>query len=154
LSFDIFLMHFENGDPHGTPRAPVLDVLNRRSYSGPDQFGFYIVDIPGAGTVEFSAKGLEGDKEFHGCAFHVRQFGPELAKFIFDVASTGAMVVMPMMEGSPLIFVDESMRKHVPHSMLESFTPVKVSSAEELESLLFGGFGGWSEYRDKVQRRV
>ena len=150
MSFDVFLQRFENGDVAEAQREPVLAVLRKTSFRGPDEFGFYIIAFPDRVEVEFSAKGLELKDRFTGCAFFIRGFGKHLAEFIYQVARAGDMVIMPAMEGNPLIFVSDGQRPHVPADSLERSRPVVVKSPEELGALLTGGFDGWSVYRDQV----
>jgi hypothetical protein len=153
MSFDIFLVHFENGHVSEVQRQPVRAVLQRTLYHGPDKFGFYRVSFPDRTDVEFSAHGLESDESFTSCAFHIRAFGEALMTFLFEVACAGDMVMMPAMEGYPLILVSESQRAHVPAEVVEALRPVVVQSPAELSALLSGGFAGWSAYRDRVVRR-
>jgi hypothetical protein len=150
MSFDVFLQRFEHGDSAEVGRRAVLQVLKGATYRGPDQFGFYVVSLPEGGDVEFSASGLESQDSFNGCAFHVRGFSDSLAKFIFDIARAGDMVIIPAMEGNPLILLSEAQRPHVHPDALKSLRPVVVNSAQELAALLGGGFGAWSRYRDQV----
>lgn len=153
MSFDVFLARFENGDVSEVQRQPVRAVLQRTPYYGPDKFGFYRVSFPDRTDVEFSAGGLESDESFTGCAFHIRAFGDALMTFMFEVACAGDMVMMPAMEGNPLILVSESQRAHVPAEIVKALCPVVVQAPGELSALLSGGFAGWSVYRDQVVRR-
>lgn len=153
MSFDVFLARFVHGESAEVDRTQVREVLSARRYRGPDQFGFYVVAFPDGTDVEFSAKGLELDASFTGCAFHMRGFGEGLVKFIFDIARGGDMVIIPAMEGNPLILVSEQQRKNIPAELREGFKSVVVDSAGELGAILRGGFGGWSTYRDQILRR-
>jgi len=152
VSFDVFLSRFDKGESAEAPRHAVREVLGATDYSGPDEFGFYLVTFPDGVDVEFSARGLESEGDFTGCAFHIRGFGSHLVKFILEVARAGNMVMMPAMEGNPLILVSEHQKADVPPEALEHLRPVVVNSANELEALLTGGFEGWSAYRDQAVR--
>jgi hypothetical protein len=103
--------------------------------------------------VEFSARGLESGG-FTDCAFHIHGFGDYLAKFIRDVARAGQMVIMPAMEGNPIILLSDDQRADVPSDALEHLRPVVVQSVDELKAILTGGFQGWSAYRDQVAQRL
>jgi hypothetical protein len=152
VSFDVFLSRFDKGELAAAPRQPVREVLGATAYRGPDQFGFYVVTFPDGVHVEFSARGLESEGDFTGCAFHIRGFGNHLIKFMLEVARAGNMVMMPAMEGNPLILVSEDQKADVPPEALEHLRPVVVNSSNELEAVLTGGFEGWSAYRNQVVR--
>lgn len=134
-------------------RRPVREVLRAATYRGPDDFGFYVVAFPDGVEVEFSASGLESEGSFTGCAFHIRGLGDSLTKFMFDVARAGDMVIIPVMEGNPLVLVSESQNASVPSDVGESLQPILVRSPDELGAVLTGGFEGWSAYRDQVLRQ-
>jgi|ERR1051325_5357938 hypothetical protein len=153
VSFDVFLQRFTNGESAQVERRPVRDVLRTATYRGPDAFGFYVVAFPDGVEVEFSAKGLESEESFTGCAFHIRGFGDGLMKFMFDIARAGDMVIIPAMEGNPLVLVSEQQKQNVPADLQESFQSIVVGSDGELGAVLNGGFDGWSAYRDQVLRR-
>ena len=153
MSFDVFLQRFERGHAAEVQRRPVHAVLRRTLHQGSDQFGFYIVSFADGTDVEFSASGLESGEPFTGCAFHIRAFGDGLMTFMLQVACAGDMVMMPAMEGNPLILVSEAQRAHLPAELVEAFRLVLVQSPAELTALLTGGFASWSAYRDQVVRR-
>ncbi len=153
MSFDVFLQRFRNSESADVERRPVREVLDAASYRGPDEFGFYVVAFPDGIEVEFSAKGLESQEPFTGCAFHIRGFGDDLMKFMFDVARAGDMVIIPAMEGNPLVLVSEAQAREIPSDLRESFRSIVVGSAKELGAVLSGGFEGWSAYRDHVLRQ-
>ncbi len=154
MSFDIFLDRFDAVGPGAATKAGVLEVLHSRQYTGPDPFGFYRVAFPDGATVEFSAKGLESDGPFSGCAFHVRAFGQELVDFIFAIAYAGGMAIMPAMKGGLIIAVHEDINRRIPSAVLENLKLVEVSSPSELKALLVGGFDGWSAFRNQAVRPV
>ena len=150
MSFDIFLARFERGELVDAPRGSVLAVLRTHRYSGPDQFGFYNVELQDGDSVEFSARGLESQEPFQKCALHVRRFGPGLAGFLFDIASAGRFAVVPAMDGNPVFLVESEMKADLPADMLRDLRPVLVSSASALADGLSGGFKAWAEYLDHV----
>ena len=132
MSFDVFLQRFEYGASAAVRREAVREVLGRASCHGPDEFGFYLITFPEGVEVEFSARGLESDETFTGCAFHIGRFGDGLMKFILDVARAGDMVIVPAMEGNPLILVSKDQQFQVPPEVLEQLRPVVVESSGEL----------------------
>jgi len=150
VSFDIFLARFERGELAEAPRESVLAVLRTHRYTGPDQFGFYTVELPDGDSVEFSARGLESREPFQKCAFHVRRFGPGVTGFIFDIAKAGRFAVVPAMDGNPLFLVESDMMADLPSDMLEDLRPVFVTSASAMADGFCGGFRAWAEYRDHV----
>lgn len=153
MSFDVFLQRFKDGNSAEADRLPIREVLSESAYRGPDEFGFYVVAFPGGGDVEFSAKGLESQEPFTGCAFHIRGFSDGLVKFIFDVALAGNMVILPAMEGNPLVMVSESQAREIPSDLREDCRPIVVRSGEELGAVLSGGFEGWAAYRNQILRQ-
>ena len=150
MSFDIFLARFERGELADAPRETVLAVLRMRRYTGPDQFGFYAVELPDGNSVEFSARGLESEGPFQKCALHVRGFGSGVTEFLFDIAKAGRFAVVPAMDGNPVFLVESDMMADLPADMLEDLRPVLVTSASAMADGLFGGFKAWAEYRDHV----
>jgi hypothetical protein len=150
VSFDVFLQRFVDGESAEVDRRRVTEVLRAATHRGPDDFGLYIVAFSDGVEVEFSASGLESDEPFTGCAFYIHGFGGDLTKFMFDVARAGDLVLIPAMEGNPLILVSEEQKRNVPGDLVENLKPVVVRSAGELGAILTSGFNGWSAYRNQV----
>ena len=150
MSFDIFLAHYERGEAREAPRAPVLEVLNARSHSPAGGPGAYLVDSGDGTSDELTAGGLETEKPFKSCAFHVRTCTRGVVRLIYEVAIAGQMVILPAMEGNPVIFVADAIRDHVPKEMLEGPSAITVASVEDLETVLSEGLAGWKAYRDRV----
>jgi len=71
---------------------------------------------------------------------------------VFDIAQAGDMILMPAMEGNPLVLVSEEQEKSMPADLQESFQSIVVGSAGELGAVLSGGYSGWSAYRDQARR--
>ena len=153
VSFDVFMQRFEAGEPAEVHARPVRELLSTTTYRGPDEFGFYIVGFPDGVEVEFSANGLESPGPFTGCAFHVRSFGDSLIQFMFDVAQAGDMVILPAMEGNPLVLVSKAQARELPPDLRESSRSIVVRSANDLAAVLTGGFDSWSGYRDQILRQ-
>lgn len=138
MSFDVFLERFADGRPDEVNRWAVRDVLRTATYRGPDDFGFYLVAFPDGVEVEFSARGLESDESFSGCAFHIRGSGAHLMQFVFDVARAGDMVILPAMEGNPVVLVSEAQKADLPTDISAGLEPILVRSPEELAAVLTG----------------
>ena len=156
MSFDLFLQAFESGGPAQVDRNKVVSVLRRHCPDTADDFGFYLVQFPDGSDVEFSAKGLESDSEFTGCAFHVRGFSPHIIGFVFDVAKIGGMVILNAQGADTIvnpttILTDQHQAAHVPSSLGKE--AVLCSSPEHLAELLGTGFGNWKAYRDLIVGR-
>jgi hypothetical protein len=151
MSFDVFLQRFAAGQRAEVNRERVHAVLEATEFTGPDDFGFYVVKFPDGVEVEFSAKGLDGAAKFTGCAFHIRGMSPHLVRFILGIAKAGDMVMLPAMEDSVPILSSPEQRQQLPSDLaLDGPEPVVCRSSAELESLLSGGYAGWRRYRDRV----
>ena len=138
MSFDVFLQRFEDRKPAEVDRRLVLDVLRTTAFRGPDAFGFYVVAFPDGVDVEFSARGLESDDPFSGCAFHVRGCGDSLIAFMFEVARAGDMVILPAMEGNPIVLVSEAQEAHLPLDIGDDVEPICVRAPSDLAAVLTG----------------
>jgi len=154
MSFDVFLQRFKCGEQAEVERASVLAELRAVNHTEFDEFGFSIITFHDGIDVEFSAGGLVSNESFTGCAFHIRGFGGPLVKFMFDVARAGDMVVIPVMEGSPVGLVTDAQQCELPPEMRGDFKSARLQSAQELGVLLQGGFEAWSAYRDAVSRKA
>ena len=155
MSFDVFLQRFAGGECGEVNRERVLAVLRTTKFTGPDAFGFYIVEFPDGRDVEFSAKGLEDFHGFTNCAFHIRGGSPHLTKFIFEIARAGDMVIVAAMEPFMPILSSPEQLKELPVELAQNDPqPVVCNSPEELELLLSGGYADWQKYRDQILRRV
>jgi hypothetical protein len=153
MSFDVFLQRSVAGKPAQVNREPVLAVLKSNKYDGPDKFGYYIVEFPDGGDVEFSAKGLEATDDFTGCSFSIHGVSAHLSEFMFEIAKAGDMVMLPAMEDFVSILTRGAQREELPVELANNDPePVLCGSPEELESLLSGGYNGWKKYRDEVLR--
>ena len=153
MSFDVFLQRFAGGEPAEVSREPVLDVLRTTKFSGPDDFGVYVVGFPDGQDVEFSAKGLQGSDEFTGCSFQIHGMSPHLVRFMLEIAKAGDMVIVATMEPFVPILSRPEQCRQLPAELAENDPePVVCRSPEELESLLSGGYVGWQKYRDQVLR--
>jgi hypothetical protein len=109
------------------------------------------VSFPDGIEAEFSAD-FDSTKAFTHCAFFIRHFGDDLASFILKIARAGDMVIMPAMEGNPLILLSEGQKADIPVEILEVLRPIVITSAQELSAVVTGGFERWSAYRDQVLR--
>jgi hypothetical protein len=155
MSFDLFLQRFQEGETAPTNRDAVLEVLRRYSGAKSDKYGFYVVEFEDSSCVEFSAKGLESEAEFSGCAFHLSSFSPAVITFVYQVAVAGDFVTINAQGNgsleSPLaILVVAAQSRHLPEGLGE---PQLVDSAEALAKLLGADMAGWEAYRNNVLSR-
>jgi hypothetical protein len=152
MSFDLFLHRFQEGETATADRDAVLAVLRRYCDAHEDEFGFYLVEFGDGSRVEFSAKGLQSDGEFSGCAFHLRSFSAAVVTFVYQVAVAGDFVIINAQGNgsfeSPLcITVAVSQSRHLPEGLGE---PRLVESAAALAMSLGADMAGWQAYRDHV----
>jgi hypothetical protein len=151
MSFDVFLTKLVAGKPADVNREQVRAVLQTTKFTGPNEFGFYVVEFSDGVDVQFSAEGLDGAGEFRDCAFHIRGMGSHLVRFIFEIAKAGDMVILPAMEPFvPILTSPEQIKELPPGLAKDGLEPVVCRAPAELESLLCGGYAGWRKYRDQV----
>jgi hypothetical protein len=151
VSFDIFLERLAAGDSVPADRSNVLKVLRKHCQDSGNAFGFYNVEFSDGSHVEFSAKHLESDGAFTGCAFHLRGFTPLIIAFVFEVAVAGDMIIFNAQgrdtPDEPLaILVNQSQLTQLPTAAASH--PVFCSSPYRLAELLGIGIEKWTEFRD------
>jgi hypothetical protein len=151
VSFDLFLERLATGKSAPANRSSVLKVLRKHCQDLGDAFGFYNVEFTDGSHVEFSAKHLESDGDFTGCAFHLRGFTPPIISFVFDVAVAGDMIIFNAQgrdtPDDPLaILVDQAQLAQLPAAAASN--PVFCSSPHRLAELLGIGIEKWAEFRD------
>ena len=151
MSFDIFLQHFDVGVPTEAPKEGIVEALGTRKCSGPDEFGFYRVDLSNGIHVELGAKELETSGTFTGCAFFVREFNCEVAALIFDVARAGNMAVLPASSENIVAVTTAAVRENLPPDLLQNSKVILVRNPSELHALLQHGFEGWHSYLRDVK---
>jgi len=152
MSFDLILVHLQDGDPAPAARRPVLDVFDRCGKVERHGDGFYDAFFDDGSHVQFSASGLETDDEFNCCVFNLRNFTFPIMRFIYEVAVAGDMVVVNLQghgtEESPsTIIVNEGQRQHL---WADPGVVRLVTSPLELAQALVGDVSAWQGYRDQV----
>jgi hypothetical protein len=151
MSFDVFLQRFVGGKPAQVDRQAVSSILEATQFERAGKSGFYLVQFPDGAHVEFSAQGLDGSRDFGGCAFHIRAMSSDLVRFIFDVAKAGDMVILATMDCCGPILVAPEQERELPREMLQALgDPVLCASSKDLENLLLCGHAEWRRYRDQV----
>jgi hypothetical protein len=152
MSFDLYVIRLQDGEPAQADRRAVLDVFDRCAKVDRHGDGFYDAFFEDGSHVQFSADGLETDEAFNACVFHLRNFTLPIMRFIHEVAVAGDMTVINGQgqgtAASPsTLIVNEAQRRHLWRDPGE----VKlVLSAQELGQTLVGATGAWQAYRDQV----
>jgi hypothetical protein len=152
MSFDLILIHLQDGEPTPAARRPVLDALDRYGKVERHGDGFYDAFFDDGSHVQFSAGGLETDEEFTSCVFYLRNFTLPIMRFMYEVAVAGDMMVANGQgdgtEESPsTIIVHEGQRQHL---WPDPGAVRLVTSAEELAQALGGDAAAWQGYRDRI----
>lgn len=127
-------------------REALLKLLSTRGANA-DEMGGYLVDFADGAGVELQFGGLADEAEFSGGMASLRGLTSELSSFLYELADTGNLVMLPAMEESrPLVTSDETAAR------VTSRWPdtLVMASAEELAAFLGQGVAGWAAYRDRV----
>jgi hypothetical protein len=153
MSFDVILVHFQNGESAPANRQAVLSVV--RSYAAVtiNEAGGYDVPLRAGARIELWASDLESDSVFDGCAFHLHGMAVQHCEFILDIARAGDMAMFNAQGGdtpeSPvLILCTVEQGAHVPKGMYKH--AIIAENGAHLLSLLEGAFDSWSAYRAQV----
>ena len=152
MSFELYVVHVKDGDAAPAERRPVLDAFDRYGKVERHSDGFYDVYFDDDSHVQFSASGVETDKEFDSCVFYLRNFTLPIMRFIYEVAVAGDMVLVNAQghgtEASPsTIIVNEGQRQHL---WADPGVVRLVTSPLELAQALVGDVSAWQGYRDQV----
>ena len=146
-TFNIFLERFVSGKPAEVDRAAVRAVL---AAAKPKKRGAgrYRISFAEGGEVELEAAGLDGDGEFTGCSFHLREMSWEILGFILSFARAGDMVILPAVEDFVPILSRPEQSEHLPEGVRESAPkPVLCETAAEFEAALDTGFNHWLRFK-------
>lgn len=156
MSYDLFLSHLDRGALADAPRAAVLDVLAQYPFEGPDEFGFYVVEIGDQGyTIEFSGRGLDGSGPFQSCAFHLRgSFGEQTIQFVFDIANAGRFIVFNPQGGGATALFPPSVTPADLAGNFQDGERATIASADELHAHLTGSIANWQAFRDQVVSKL
>jgi hypothetical protein len=153
MSFDVFLLHFHEGDAAPADKRAFLQVLSKYGYDGNDGDGLHNISLPDRTPVELNVSGLDTDDEpFTGCGFHLRGLSLHVAQLIFDVAVAADMVIFAASEDGSAILVNEAQLAHLPKNL--DIPPITCASARHLEEIMAGPHSAWSDYRDQISRRA
>jgi hypothetical protein len=109
---------------------------------GPDEFGFYVIELEDGGTAEIQAGDLQ-----ETCMVSVQSITPGLVKLLFDVLQAGKWVMLPAMEPNVAVTCSPELLEILP----ARFGPAILCRSQiELGILLLKGFTAWQNYRNTV----
>jgi hypothetical protein len=152
MSFDLILIHMQDGDEADADRARVLAVLD----AYPDRSGnadSYDVSFEDGSHVEFRASGLTSGEKFTSCSFTMRSYSYPMAKFVYAIALAGDFSIIncqgkDAVECPFAIIINEAQRAHLWEDPGEHIG--LANSAVELATLLWGSAEQWQQYRNQV----
>ena len=153
MSFDLFLVTFENGGKATADTAAACVVLERAEYDHRPEFDVYDINFEDGSHVEMYASGLHGGKkQFDGAMFVIRGMSTAIGAFIFEFSRAAGCVIFPAMEPACVLLPREDLASHLPADLGDDFQRVPVGNAGELLAALNGGYDSWLAYRDQVVR--
>jgi hypothetical protein len=153
MSFDIILVHFQNGESAPADRQAVLAAIKSYAEITADQYGQYHVPLRDGAHIELWASDLESDAVFSSCAFHLHGMAIQHCEFILDIACAGDMVMFNAQgsdtpESPVLILCAAEQAFHVTKGMYKN--AIIAENGAHLLLLLEGTFESWSDYRAQV----
>ncbi|WP_417387532.1 hypothetical protein [Gimesia sp.] len=128
-------------------RSRLQELFAQQGAAEPDDFGCYLIEFEDGTGIELFFSGLADNPDFNGGMAALRSLTTNIVSFLFAVADQGNLVILPAMdEMRPLVTSAENAER-----VLSRWSDtVVVSSPAELLQILSGGFGDWSDYRDRV----
>jgi hypothetical protein len=148
MSFDVFLLKFDKGDPAcGLPQGAFHAVIQKDDVRqrGED---FYDIRLHDGSFVEVQRGYAPNSRRFTTATFMIRGMSESIVRLLFECAQTTGGVLIPAAGVSPCIMVDVSQRDHLPPDFRQPL--VECRSPEELGRLLRDGYQAWSQYRDQI----
>jgi hypothetical protein len=120
----------------------VKKLLDASIAEGPPESGCHVLKFADGGGAEIYTDRLAPSD----CMVAVRGLTPDLLRFLFAMLEAADWVMMPAMEGNPVIT-----RTAVSAECVSADSPrVVCSSPEELGVVLTKGVEAWQQYRDQV----
>jgi hypothetical protein len=152
MSFDLFLIAFQNGKNGLGDASAARKVLDRLPYTHEAQSNHYDIRFPDGSHVELSSGGLHNEEKFDGAMFILRagSLSPTVMQLIYDFALAGRLAVFPAMDPPLVLLPLSEMLNDLPPDVLQDIRPINFSSGQELGILLSRGFRAWEQYRDQV----
>ena len=166
MSFDIFFQAFGEAGPlvertnrltsktesipsYKPVSAAELEAVRqilRRAKARSDEEGNFLVEFADGGSVEI----YTADDLATGFMASLRRgLTPELTQFLFDLLKAGNWVLLPTEDNATLATSRDRLANLPP----ELSPGVVCHTAEELGTLLTGGFASWEKYRDQARRK-
>jgi hypothetical protein len=157
MSFDVILVHFQDGESAPADRQAVLSAV--RSYAGVtvNEAGGYDVPLRHGARIELWASDLESDGVFSSCAFHLHGMAVQHCEFILDIARAGDMVMFNAQgsdtpENPVLILSAAEQAFHVTKDMYKN--AIVAENGAHLLLLLEGTFESWHAYRVQIMAGI
>ncbi|MGD1015477.1 MAG: hypothetical protein ABR863_03410 [Roseiarcus sp.] len=152
MSWDLYLIQFQNGMPAHFDAKPSLAVVEKYCVNPvKPPFTPFICELADGLEVEFWAQGLDGKELFDGAMISLRGYTEGAARLIYDFAKSGDMTILN--SGNPtVLLLDPKWIEQLPVDLGEGQRDrtVHVDSAGSLDAALSGGFEAWRKYRDHV----
>ena len=155
MSFDLFLVAFQNGDKGLGDAAAARAVLDRVRHEHRPEFDAYSIEFDDGSHLEMYAGGLKGgggggDKPFDGGMIVLRGLSDAIAGFVFEFSRAGGCVVIPAMDPPCVLIPRDDLASHLPADF--DFNRIPVAGGGEVLAALRGGHEAWRAYRDHVLR--
>jgi hypothetical protein len=152
MSWDLYLIQFQNGAPAHFDAEPSMAVVEKYCVNPvKPPFAPFICELADGLEVELWAQGLDGKEPFGGAMISLHGYTEGAARFIYDFAKFGDMTIVNT--GKPtVLLLDPKWIEQLPVDLREGqrYSTVHVDSAGSLDAALTGGFEAWRKYRDHV----
>ncbi len=77
-------------------RHELRTVLADARAEGPDEDGWFVVNLPDAGFIRLCLHRLDEDPDLHSGTVAVRRWSPEAAEFLYRLLQKGKLILLPM----------------------------------------------------------
>lgn len=128
-------------------RSALKETLASAGARNPDEHGCYVPQLSDGSTAEVFFGGLADDPEFSGGMIALRGLSIEMTRFMWSLAESGNLVIIPAMEGDLTIVTSTANAQRVASRWPNATV---VDSPDELHVILTKGFDGWKQFRDQV----
>lgn len=128
-------------------RNALKKILASVGAPSPDEHGCYVPQLSDGSTAEVYFGGLVDDPEFSGGMIALRGSSIELSRFMYSLADSGNLAILPAMEGDFTIVTSTANAQRVASRWPEATV---VDSFDQLHVILTKGLEGWKQYRDQV----
>lgn len=150
MSFDVFLVAFQEGEKTIADASAARAVLNRFRYDRLSESAYNIAFEDGS-HVELSASGLAGDEgTFDSAMVVMRGLSEAIGAFLFEFSRAAGLVLFPAMKPSCVLLPRDDLAEHLPPGITDDFPSITIANGPELIAALNGGFDAWKAYRDQV----